>query len=236
MVSLGDMALEVLNHIWYYIKLTGNNDVLWAVAPLAIATIMILSYFERYKEEMPGWGSYFSNSLVLLFVSLSLFRYIYSLNGLGAANFLEYPQKSIASVLLLGLGSALLSFNFRHILPEKVASYLSSPLSVNLVAYGVILFVYSDSISILSSVSLIVWILSLSLFINLMRIPLRKLFVYIEREKKKEELKNAKEQKFRISELKEELKKREKNVKKYKLKEAEDKKKQALKVKKVLSK
>ena len=136
------MLNQIYQEMLYFLDLSLNPEVLWNILPLAIATIFIIIYFQMYKDEKPGWESHFSNSLVLLFVSMSLFRYIYNLGIPGIDNLINYYEKSSATVLLLIIGTSLAKINFEHLMPEKLAGYTASPLTVNLVAYAVILFVF----------------------------------------------------------------------------------------------
>ena len=145
---------------------------------------------------------------------MSLFRYIYGLSDLGAANFIENQAKSITVLFLLLIGFILVRFDFEHVLPERFARHLNSPLTINIVAYAVILFVYSPrEAGINDFFALLAIILLISLIFNAIKIPLKYLFVYVEKEKKIEELKDVKEQKFQIDELQRELKYRKKLLK-----------------------
>ena len=58
----------------------------------------------------------------------------------------------------------------------------------------------------------------------------------MKKEKKKEEVKNIKESKYQIKEIKGELKSREKSLKKTKVKELDERKNQAIKLKKIIRK
>ncbi|GAI40863.1 unnamed protein product, partial [marine sediment metagenome] len=182
-------------------------------------------------------SSYLSNSLVLLFVSMSLFRYLFSINQGGYFNLVEYPAKSIATILLLFIGVGLTKFNFEHILPERFSKYLSSPLTINLSALGIILFVYSSiKFNFFATISLILLILFLITIFNLIKFPIRKLRKSIEKEKKQERFKNTKEAVYEIDELKRELKARDKELKQIKLKQAETQKTEGIKLKKIIKK
>lgn len=229
------MAQDVILTLIELLKLTLVKEVLWSVLPLAIATILVIFYFQLYKNEKPRWDTYLSNSLVLIFVSISLLRYIYNINGEGAINFIDYQYRSIAVMFLLLVGLILMRFNFEHLLPEKIARYLSSPLTINIIAYAVILFVYTPAKpSIELAVSLLILIAVVSFVLNLLKIPLRKFLAYIKKEKDKEKLRNVKEIKFQISELKRELKFTEEKLRKGKLKDIEKERKQLSKLKKIL--
>jgi hypothetical protein len=231
------MALSLIQTISYFWDLTFKLNVLWNIIPLAIATIVILMYFERYREEKAGWNTYLSNSLVLLFVSMALFRYIYTINGAGVFNYVDYLGKTIAAAILLLIGLILLRFNFEHILPERFAKYLGSILTINMIAYAIILFVYSTFPASWNDLfALLIITVTLLIILNLAKFPLDKIFDYIEREKRKEQIKNVKESKYQIGELKRDLKDREKQLTKVKVKEADQEKKQAIKIKKIIKK
>lgn len=232
-----EALIEIYESTSYFIGLTMETEVLFNVIPLLIAAVIILVYYERYSDEARGWSSYLSNSLVLLFVSVALFRSLYFLNDRGFQNYIDYPYKTISIVLLLLIGINLLKFNFEHLLPEKFARYLNSPLTVHLGAYAVILLVYARLETIfVPLISLIMYILILSILLNAIKPLLKRFFTYVEKEKQKDQLKDAKESIFKISELKKELNFREKKQIKMKLKRVEEKKKEAIKVKKILRK
>ncbi len=219
------------------LKLTLETDVLWSVLPLAIATFVLLVYFQFYSGEKGGWNTYLSNSLVLLFVSMDLLRRIYSLEGLGAANYLEHLDKSIAVLILFSFGFLLAKLNFEHLLPERFASFLSSPMTINFSAYAIILFVYSTldfSWTILGA--LIVIVVILTIFLSILKFPLRQLFAYIAKQKEKSELQDAKELTLKVDELKRDLKYHEKELRDKKEKDLDREKKQTIKLKKVLRK
>jgi len=227
--------MVLLDRILYFLGLTFEDGVFWSVLPLAIATIFIVAYFEKYKDEYPGWNTYFTNALVLLFVSINLFRFIYTIDADGAVNFIDHSAESIATVGLLCFGILVSKFNFSHLLPEKFTRYISSPLTINLIAYAVILFVYSLSgFSWIAVGSLLIIVIMLIAIFNLIKWPLNIFFRYVKKEKEKEELESIREQKYQIGELKKELSLRKKKLEKSILGEIERKKRQAIKEKKVL--
>jgi|TARA_Y100000034_G_C6880405_1_gene403350 hypothetical protein len=45
------MIEEIVRDINYYLHLIVKTELLWTILPLAIATIVMLFYFEKYKEE-----------------------------------------------------------------------------------------------------------------------------------------------------------------------------------------
>jgi len=231
------MVVELFKYINYFINLAFIPETLWAVAPLIIATILIIVYFEIYHKEDYVWSSYLSNSLVLLFVSMALFKYLLSINQGGYANIINYPAKSIATIALLFIGVALTKFNFEHILPERFSKHLSSPLTINLSALGIVLFVYSTiKFNFYSTISLILLILVLILLFNLIKFPIKGLRKLIAKEKKQERFKDTREAVYEIDELKRELKARDKELTQIKLKQADEQKQEAVKIKKIIKK
>jgi len=244
------MILEIYQDVIYFLHLTVTTDLLWVVFPLAVATIIMIVYFERYKDERPGWNTYVANSLVLLFVSVILFRYIYSIDGKGLANFVNFPIKYLVSSGVLLIGVIILFLNFKHYLPEKIAGYLSSPLTLNLIAYVAVLYVYSETSNWNIFFSLMVLLVLLLVIFNLVKIPIRGLFLHLKEMKEKEKVEEIIEEKKPIEEKKKELKKEEKlikrgrlevkkvekKVRKEKLKELEKQKKEVIKLKKIVGK
>jgi len=231
------MVIELFKYVRYFVDLSFTPEVLWNIAPLFIATALIVVYFEIYHKESYVWSSYLSNSLVLLFVSMALFRYLFSIDGGGYFNLVEYPAKSLATILLLFVGIGLTKFNFEHILPERFSRYVSSPLTVNLFAYGVILFVFASiKFNVFAVLSLIFLVSLLIVIFNIIRLPIGRLRGLIEREKRKERLKDTKEAVFEIDELKRELKSRDSELKQIRLKEAEKEKVEGIKMKKIIRK
>ena len=117
------------------------------------------------------------------------------------------------------MGILLLSLNFKHFLPEKMAGMISSPLTLNLIAYVVILYVYSDiENNWIVFVSLVLLFFFLLIIFSLIGFILRKIFMYISEMKKKEELELIKQVKKPIEEKKRVLKDVEKVVRKEKRK------------------
>jgi hypothetical protein len=226
--------------------LTAISEILWIILPLAIATIAMIMYFERYREERPGWNTYFSNSLVLLFISIILFRFIYNLDDTGAYNFVDYWGKTAVAASLLLVGIIILVMNFKHFLPEKLAMRITSPLTLNLLAYVAILFVYSeieDGWNIL--LALVVIFLVFLVILHFVRVGLSKMFIHLKKMKDQEKRQAIVQDKKPIVEKKKEVKKEEKIIKKKKreveiekkkLKELDKQKQEAIKLKKEVKK
>ena len=129
--------------------------------------------------------------------------------------FFNFPFKFIFSFGILLIGIIILFLNFRHLLPEKIAKFISSPLTLNLIAYTGILFVYSDLKADWEIIFALLILFFIFLFVlNLMRIPIKKLFLYIEKMKEKEKKADLSHEKTNVKFLKGEIKnlKREKDV------------------------
>jgi len=213
------MILEIYNSILYLFDLALGSEVLWITFPLLVATVVMLVYFEKYKEERPGWNTCVANSLVLLFISMILFRYIYSLGDRGIINFVTYLNQFIVSLIILFLGFVILFLNFKHFLPQKIAEYMSSPLTLNLVAYIAVLYVYSEGHGDFDIfIALLILFIVLIIILNLIKIVLGKLFLYLKKMKEAEKIEEIVGNKKPIDERKKDIKKTENAVKKGKKK------------------
>lgn len=209
------MIEKIYNNVIYLLELSFAGDVLWLILPLMLATAVMLVYFERYKEERPEWNTYVANSLVLLFVSINLIRYIYHINDVGVINFINFPAKFGVSLFVLLIGIVILFLNFEHFFPEKIAKHIGSPLTLNLIAYVFIIYVYSEvkgDWNII--VSLLIIFLVLLLILNLVRVFLEGLFMKIKKMKDREELDQVKQDKKPIEERRKQIKLVEKKIKK----------------------
>ena len=234
---MSNLFYQLYQEILYLLSITVSTDALWIVIPLAIATILMVIYFGIYREERAGWNTHLSNSFVLVFVSIALLRHIYLINSGTYYNFIDSWDKTLLTIILLSAGITLVRFNFGHVLPERFAKYLSSPLTINLIAYVIILLVYSEKeLSFMLILGSIIIILVFMALLILIKKPMYKIAEYIKKQKRKERLKNVKEAKHQIDELKRDLKSREKELKKLQFKEAEQEKKEAISIKKAIKK
>ncbi|MAG38055.1 hypothetical protein CMI45_01560 [Candidatus Pacearchaeota archaeon] len=231
------MNSNLINTVWELLKTTGKPEILWVVLPLAITTLLMVIYFQRYKDERPGWNDYFANSLILIFVSMALFRAIYELDILGLGNYLEYGWKTLAVLLLLIFGTLIVKLNFGHFFPERLSRIISSPLTTNTIAFIVILYVHTGlENSWTLFLSLLLILLGLLIVFNLIKWPIRKMFEYSEKIKKKEKIENIQQEKFEISELDKAIKYKKKKLNKQKIKDLDKQKKEALRLKKEIKK
>lgn len=120
-----------------------TKDVIWMVIPLIVTMMAMETYFARHKEEKLGWNTAIGNSLVLIFVSMDIFRFLFDK---GAISFFsigswEFAATMLALIVLLE-GVILFSLDFMHFWPRFFAFHLSSHLTINLIAYTSIVIVY----------------------------------------------------------------------------------------------
>jgi len=113
-------------------------DMLWVLVPLIATTLLMEFYFGVYKEELLGWNTAFSNSLVLIFVAADLSRYLSENNLLGV------DVKTLIVLVVVAGGVFLTAVDFFHLLPERLAFNVSAKSPMNFIAIAAILLVYSS--------------------------------------------------------------------------------------------
>lgn len=213
------MISEIFSKLTYFMNLTTSKEVLWIVLPLLIATISMVIYFQRYKDEWPGWNTLVANSLVLFFVGMILIRYIYEIDGVGAVNFITFYGKFILSIVVILLGIIMASLNFKHYLPKKLAVWISSPLTLNLTAYILLLIVYSNiKYDFNSIIALLIWFLFLISIFHLIKNVFKRIFLHLKGLKEREPIEDIKLEKKPTEDKKRKLKIVENNIKKEKKK------------------
>ncbi|MGD9276788.1 MAG: hypothetical protein PVJ67_06475 [Candidatus Pacearchaeota archaeon] len=228
------MIHEIFSNLIYLIQLTFKSEILWTIYPLAIATIITVVYFEKYKDENPGWNTHVANSLVLIFVSAATFKHFFSLNGQGLINITMFPLKFTISTITFVLGLVILFVNFEHILPEKISRKISSPITLNTIAYILILFVYSElPTSISLFISLLIIFIILILILNLLKAIFKKIFVKLKKMKDHEKIDNLKEKKEEIVCKKNDLKCIERKIRMQELEKIKKQKKELKKIEKI---
>jgi len=114
------------------------KEMLWIATPLILLLFLTEIYFSRYKFEELGWNSAFGNSLLLLFVSIDLFRYLYNNDLLDTITI-----KTALAIAVLLMAIFLILIDFFHLIPENVAYGMSSKLPMNFIAYMSIILIYS---------------------------------------------------------------------------------------------
>lgn len=184
-----------------------DSEVAWTITPVIITLLILFIYFRRYKDEELGWNTAVANTLVTIFVSVELLKHIYFLNGGEVANYTTYISKTIATIILLFFGFILFIINIEHALPKKIAYHISSPLTINLLAYILISFVHStipyDYITLLALISLFI---ILRLFLAVIEMPVDMMFKYIDELKTEEKVKDIKKAEKFVKQGRRELK------------------------------
>ena len=116
-----------------------NSEVIWIILPLIIAVVLMQLYFGRYKMEDLGWNTAFSNSLIMIFVSMNLLKYLYERDIIFTAS-----PKTILTFILILVGLFIAICNYFHIFQKEFAFILSSSILINITNFLVVLIVYSD--------------------------------------------------------------------------------------------
>ena len=119
-------------------------DMVWMTLPLLVSTVFMQVYFGRYKSEKVGWNTALSNALVLIFVGIDSIRFLISSFGFPGILVPAALLKLGAVLLVLLYGLLLSIFDFFHKIPMKVAFIISSPATVNILAYLNLAVIYSS--------------------------------------------------------------------------------------------
>lgn len=113
------------------------QEMLWILVPLVISVALMEFYYGRYRHEELGWGTFFGNAIVLIFVALDLFRY---LNSQGILGFTDFRNLLAIGILLEGIVMAVIGF--LHMLPEGFAFSLGAKLPTSVITYMAIVLTY----------------------------------------------------------------------------------------------
>ncbi|MFH1592764.1 MAG: hypothetical protein ABIB47_05350 [Candidatus Woesearchaeota archaeon] len=114
------------------------RDMLWILTPLFLALLLIELYFARYKFEEAGWNVPYSNSLIMIFVSIDLFRILNSGGELS-----DITPRIALAVGVATLGVFLTASNFLHLWSREFAFGMSNHLPMNFIAYMSVVIIYS---------------------------------------------------------------------------------------------
>ena len=129
-----------------------NPDMIWTLAPLLIALILMQMYFGRNKDEALGWNTAFGNSIALIFISVSLLRGAFIMSGRSTIKefMLLDVTPSDLKILIISMlfiyGIMLSLLSFFHWVPEKIAFFIMNTISINVTAYVGIVLVHSENI------------------------------------------------------------------------------------------
>ncbi len=184
-------------------------NMLWMLLPLLATLLLMELYFGRYKDEELGWNTAFGNTIVLVFISIDLFRRLFEPSGQTALQFILSASdiKIIIPLWIAGLALVLMIVDFFHFLPKKIAYVISSPTYINLLGLLGIIIVYSSGIpldwtTVFACVILFVIINLITLLLHYI-IPgykptISKILTVEDMEKYSEELKKKKNKKEQI--------------------------------------
>jgi hypothetical protein len=148
-----------------------NMDMLWTAIPLFIATLFMILYFGRYKQEELGWNTAFGNTMVFLFVALGIIREMFNQGGGSIESLFSSDLYTVLSLGLIATGFFLMFFTYFHLLPKRLAFFLFSAPPINVSVYVVMAIVYAnvipDWITVLAAVVLLFVILVLGKVLQL---------------------------------------------------------------------
>ncbi len=115
------------------------HDMLWILVPLVANMLLMELYFGRYTKEELGWNTAFSNSLVLIFVSIDMLRQLY-LSG----TLFTFDVRTALVLAIIIEGVILTGLGFFHVLPKSWAFAFSSKLPINIIAFFTVILVYTN--------------------------------------------------------------------------------------------
>jgi hypothetical protein len=121
-----------------------QHELLWTTLPLLVTLLLMEFYFGKYSKEELGWNTAVANSLVLIFVSLSLFKYLLQDESFAVEMLLDMSVKTFLAALVLVLGIWGFIVDFFHVLPKRLAFRISSALPIYFTAYVAIVLVRTD--------------------------------------------------------------------------------------------
>jgi len=114
-----------------------NPSLIPSLIPVLVGLVVLELYFGRYTREELGWNTAVGNATMLVTTSLTL---IYE-EGL------LYDVRSSGGVVaftILGVGLFILTLNFYHIWPARLAFNVSSAFIVYVLVYITIALTYGD--------------------------------------------------------------------------------------------
>lgn len=114
-----------------------HPEFLPSLIPIFLGLIVIELYFGRYQFERLGWNSAVSNAVLLIATALTL---ILELNLTSAPSGPRY----LVAYGILGLGATILTLNFYHVWPARIAFSVSSGFVAYTLVYLAIAWVYEE--------------------------------------------------------------------------------------------
>ncbi len=207
----------------------------WIVAPLIVVLFLMTIYFAKHQGEELGWNTALGNSLILIFVALDLLRALYTRTD--PASLYNFSH-NLGTLLLIGLlfvgGIVLMFVNFTHFLPKKIAYLLSSPLAINLTAYVIIAFVYSQmQLTIVAIIAMILLLaVLLGTFLGFGYVS-RRWWERVEKLKQRQDVEDVKKEQKELQKTKQLVQEKEKKIKQAVIKTVKEEKAGHEKVKKI---
>jgi len=111
-------------------------SVIWVIAPLLFALIMIQMYYGKYKTEQMGWNSAFGNTVSLMWAIAILVKFMYEQYGLWYSWNTPGLQGQIILIMALTVMTiSLFVINYNHAIPRKLAVFLSDTIPTTIIAY-----------------------------------------------------------------------------------------------------
>lgn len=158
MISYNLVIEEIIQRAWKILTVPKNNpNLIPTVIPLVIGVLIIELYFGRYEKEELGWNSAVANSTLLIAVaSIIIYESVFE------KTITESNIMIALGILVLGL--LLLTLDFFHIWPRKIAFGVSSALFIYYIVYLAIAFSYGEipfnRLSVISSVLIFLIVLA----------------------------------------------------------------------------
>ncbi len=117
---------------------------LWSVVPLVLATFFMTLYFGKHKREELGWNTAFGNTMVFLFMAISIIREMYYSDGAGSwSNVFSNEFYLLTSIALAGAAVVLMLITYYQVLPKRVAFFLFSAPPINVSVYVIMTIIYT---------------------------------------------------------------------------------------------
>lgn len=206
---------------------SANPQMFWIITPLIVTLLVMTFYFGKYARDELGWNTALGNSIVLLFVSIDLMRYIFNLSSPGSViNYELHPISTIICIIVAVEAVTLMFTSFFKALPKTITFLICAPLPVNLQAYLAISIVYTKiTLDWYTLLAVIVLFIILYMIIKILQLTER-LFIKTMRKQSLEDLEEEKKlAKQAIQEAEEQKKEIQEIEKKEKAKPAQKKKK-----------
>lgn len=132
---------------------------LWSVVPLILATFFMTLYFGKHKREELGWNTAFGNTMVFLFMAISIIREMYYSDGAGSwNNVFSNEFYLLTSIALAAAAAVLMLVTYYHVLPKRVAFFLFSAPPINVSVYVIMTIIYTgvpaDHITLVAAITL----------------------------------------------------------------------------------